>query len=81
MRTPAVTDDVTSIHRHVGERRPAGWILAHNHVAHTTRHRSGTRGFRVFWAEPNDWVVCDCGWRPELGVHYRHPALTPDATI
>ena len=33
-------------------------------------------GFRVIWIPPewtkdeNQFVVCDCGWRPDLGVHY-----------
>jgi hypothetical protein len=60
-----------------GRRRPDGWRLAHNHVRHGARTRDGVRGFRIFWIDPaliaadaSKWAACDCGWRPELGVHY-----------
>jgi hypothetical protein len=49
-------------------------ILIHNHIRATARTRQGTRGFR-FWWEPKETappvVECSCGWRPELGRHYR----------
>ena len=60
-----------------GRQRPNGWRLAHNHVRHGARTRDGVRGFRIFWIDPvliaadaSKWAACDCGWRPELGVHY-----------
>ena len=59
-----------------GASHPEGWLLAHNHIKHGGAARHGTRGFRVFWLEPKthrQWVVCDCGWRPDLGTHYRRP--------
>jgi hypothetical protein len=29
-------------------------------------------GFRAWWAKPaTEFVPCDCGWRPDLGVRYR----------
>jgi hypothetical protein len=31
-----------------------------------------SRGFRAWEDDPApQYVVCDCGWRPELGIHYR----------
>ena len=52
--------------------RPAtpGRVLVHNHVR--PAQRSGTRRFRVWEIDPSSrYEVCDCGWRPELGAHYR----------
>jgi hypothetical protein len=50
---------------------PAGAVLVHNHQRHTARTISGTNRFRVWWDDPDPrYVVCDCGWRPELGVHH-----------
>jgi hypothetical protein len=45
-------------------------VLVHNHIRRTAR--SNTRGFRA-WLQPPaaNLVECDCGWRPELGSHYR----------
>jgi hypothetical protein len=42
---------------------PAPRLLVHNHVAHTTRTRSGTRGFRG-WTQPPapNLQPCKCGW-------------------
>jgi hypothetical protein len=43
---------------------PAGQILVHN--------RPDSRGFRAWWTAPSaELVLCDCGWRPDLGEHYR----------
>jgi hypothetical protein len=43
---------------------PAGHILVHN--------RPDSRAFRAWWAEPGEeFVLCDCGWRSDLGEHYR----------
>jgi hypothetical protein len=43
---------------------PSGYILVHN--------RSGFRGFRAWWAKPGEeFVLCGCGWRADLGEHYR----------
>ena len=55
------------------DRGPKGWLLAHNSVrpaAVDTRH--GTGGFRRFWVPPPGLGLhlCDCGWRPDLGLHY-----------
>jgi hypothetical protein len=57
--------------------RPKGWILAHNQVLHSRRMLQGVQGFRYFWLRPSktvqkSWVICNCGWRPEWGTHYRN---------
>jgi hypothetical protein len=61
---------MTDINLLTGGARPSGTVLVHNHVVPPAK-RSGTRGFR-FWLQPPDAgvVVCDCGWRPELGRHF-----------
>jgi hypothetical protein len=43
---------------------PTGYILVHNHP--------GSKSFRAWWTKPGEeFVSCDCGWRPDLGEHYR----------
>jgi hypothetical protein len=43
---------------------PAGQILVHN--------RPDPRSFRAWWATPGgEFILCGCGWRPDLGEHYR----------
>jgi hypothetical protein len=47
-----------------------GRLLVHNHAR--PAERSGTRGFRAWEDDPlPQYVVCDCGWHAELGIHYR----------
>jgi hypothetical protein len=54
---------------------PAGMLLVHNHIRHGVRTRSGWNGFRVWLAHPDPkYIECDCGWRPELGQHFRRAA-------
>jgi hypothetical protein len=51
---------------------PAGQVLVHNNVKHTPSMQQGARGFRAWWAAPaTELVLCDCGWRSDLGEHYR----------
>ena len=52
---------------------PVDKILAHNSVRPASAlTKQGAKGFRFFAVEPSGlWVVCDCGWRPDLGAHYR----------
>jgi hypothetical protein len=51
---------------------PAGQILAHSQIIRNKRTLYETRGFRAWWATPGtEFVLCDCGWRPDLGNHYR----------
>ena len=64
----------------VGHSRPRrkGEILCHNHVLHTAATANGVYGFHWFtvcaptgWDPAREeWGVCPCGWRPELGKHY-----------
>ena len=53
---------------------PSGRALVHNHVRPTfhTRYLGG-RGFRAWLAEPDAPLLelCDCGFAPELGRHFR----------
>jgi hypothetical protein len=56
----------------IATRAPEGMILVHNHVQRSARTRSGTNGFRFWNAAPKpNYVVCQCGWRSDLGTHYR----------
>ena len=53
---------------------PEGKLLVHNRtLLHPTR-RLGSRGSRAWLApttERDRYELCDCGWAPELGTHYR----------
>jgi hypothetical protein len=65
--------------------RPSGLIMAHNHVRRFVNSPHGANGFRHWFDWPlgskkksrhfdhelPDYVICNCGWRPDLGVHYR----------
>jgi hypothetical protein len=54
-------------------------VLVHNPVYPVTRKRPGTRGSRIWTQAPDDDVQpCSCGWRPELGEHYRTGDAAPD---
>ena len=61
------------LHRQPGPGEiPPGKVLAHNPVYPVTRMRPGTRGSRLWVQVPDDTLeLCPCGWRPELGAHYR----------
>jgi hypothetical protein len=38
----------------------------------------GTRGFRAWWTKPGrEFTPCACGWRPDLGQHYRVQRFGP----
>jgi hypothetical protein len=51
---------------------PPGQIPVHNNIRTTPQTRQGARGFRAWWAQPGaEFVLCDCGWRPDLGAHCR----------
>ena len=62
----------------ISRRRRKGEILCHNHVLHTAATANGVYGFHWFtvsapavWDPASEeWDVCPCGWRPELGKHY-----------
>jgi len=49
-----------------------GKVLVHNQVLHGPRTGSGVGGFRAWEDEPlAHYFVCSCGWRQDLGTHYR----------
>jgi hypothetical protein len=61
---------------HLSARSESVTPFAHNDVRHTARTRSGTNGFRAWPVDDPAYpaaiyVACNCGWRPELGTHYR----------
>ncbi len=51
---------------------PAGHVLVHNSVR-PYPGRGHPDGFHVWPSPPDtpDLVVCDCGFAPKLGPHYR----------
>jgi hypothetical protein len=51
---------------------PHGKIAVHNSVAHHVGQMSGEHGFRVWFDDPHEnYIECQCGWRPDLGRHYQ----------
>jgi hypothetical protein len=55
----------------------------HNHIVHTVNFPHGANGFRYYRTKPpnKNFVLCPCGWRPDLGPHYAckdHAALYCD---
>jgi hypothetical protein len=67
--------------------RPSGRVLVHNHVRRHANMPNGANGFRAWYdfldaprrfrritspgEPPPKYIVCKCGWRPDLGTHYR----------
>jgi hypothetical protein len=52
-------------------------VLVHNQVYPVAR-QPGARGSRIWLQGLSDnpkLVACECGWAPELGVHYRVAAV------
>jgi hypothetical protein len=51
---------------------PSGQILVHNQIRSAPEAFEETRGFRAWWAMPGkEFAPCACGWRPDLGEHFR----------
>ena len=49
---------------------PIASVLVHNRVP--SRRTLGVDGFRAWLEIPNPRIeVCNCGWAPEIGEHYR----------
>ena len=49
----------------------AGKVLVHNVQSLSPTRRLGDMGFRAWLDGPSDnYGVCSCGWRPDLGAHY-----------
>lgn len=71
--------------------RPSGLIMAHNQVRRHSTSPHGANGFRRWFDWPPkskkesrhfhqalpDYVICKCGWRQDLGVHYRIKGMGP----
>src|SRR5262249_2876847 len=52
---------------------PRSWVVVHNIVGRTVDMRFAVNGFR-YWRSPyskRHHAMCQCGWRPDLGKHYR----------
>jgi hypothetical protein len=57
---------------------PAGHIVVHSQVRSTLGRFRRNLGFRAWWALPGEeFVLCGCVWRPDLGEHYRFQRLGP----
>jgi hypothetical protein len=51
---------------------PRGKIAIHNNIEHHAGQKSEENGFRVWFDDPHvNYVECSCGWRLDLGIHYR----------
>lgn len=47
-----------------------GLVLVHNQLSRSTPAHE--KSFRAWWEKPAAEIVpCSCGWRPDLGDHYR----------
>jgi hypothetical protein len=61
------------------EEHPATYLPTHNAVHPLIANRVvGDAGFMAMWISPQKvkeerWAQCYCGWRPDLGAHYRDP--------
>jgi hypothetical protein len=61
------------------EEHPATYLPTHNAVHPLIANRVvGDAGFMAMWISPQKvkeerWPQCYCGWRPDLGAHYRDP--------
>jgi hypothetical protein len=72
LRTNRFAKLVESYHLATKQPPPSGHILVHNTVRRAPQTHQGSRSFRAWWTQPDtELVLCDCGWRPDLGKHYR----------
>ena len=64
-------------------RRRRAEILAHGHVRPASpKAKQNVNGFRFFAVDLTSlWTICDCGWRPDLGLHYRPAPLRPGNVV
>jgi hypothetical protein len=62
---------------------PSGFLLCHNHVAHTVDGHNGANGFRFWICErvPDGFEPCRCGWAglPHYSVIPDVPCLSRGA--
>jgi hypothetical protein len=72
LKTNHLATLVDSYHLATKQPPPAGQILVHNQIRSTPQAYEGARGFRAWWTRPGRHLsLCACGWRPDLGEHYR----------
>jgi hypothetical protein len=52
---------------------PVGYVLAHNHIAHTKDMPVGLNGFRIWTqkAETEGLELCKCGWQGVVHYHFK----------
>lgn len=55
---------------------PRGKVLVHNDMYHGSPpgHEVGVGGFRAWWTDKANLKGlkrCNCGWRPDIGTHYK----------
>ena len=52
---------------------PVGYVLAHNHIAHTKDMPVGLNGFRIWTqkAETKGLELCKCGWQGVAHYHFK----------
>jgi hypothetical protein len=51
---------------------PTGLVLVHNQLSGPPLAHGRSPPLRACWAKPaTEFVPCKCGWRPDLGAHYR----------
>ena len=50
-----------------------GYVLVHNHIAHTKDMPVGLNGFRIWTqkAEPEHLELCKCGWEGVVHYHFK----------
>jgi len=50
-----------------------GYVLVHNHIAHTKNMPVGLNGFRIWTqkAEPEALELCRCGWEGVVHYHFK----------
>ena len=61
---------------------PAGRMLVRNQIRSAPELYEGTRGFRAWWTKPGrEFTPCACGWRPDLGQHYRVQRVHPGVVL
>jgi hypothetical protein len=57
---------------------PAGYALVHNRFEVPRRKFERSGSFRAWWAMPGpEFILCACGWRADLGEHYRVQRVGP----
>jgi hypothetical protein len=70
--TNRLTRLLDSYHLATKQPPPAGHVLVHNQHNSAPLAPEHSPRFRAWWAKPATvFILCRCGWRPDLGEHYR----------